>query len=126
MAAVFLAPLYLLCNAYIVYWMIRWLRAAVPALGAGAGLAVVLAVYFFLMLSLLTSFLIQSYPAKRYMKKISDQWLGSFAYILGITFLLDLIHRLFPGAGWRWQERRLPSGWLASSFMEFTMQNRFL
>ncbi len=94
MAAVFLAPLYLLCNAYIVYWMIRWLRAAVPALGAGAGLAVVLAVYFFLMLSLLTSFLIQSYPAKRYMKKISDQWLGSFAYILGITFLLDLIHRL--------------------------------
>lgn len=99
MAAVFLAPLYLLCNAYIVYWMIRWLRAAVPALGAGAGLAAVLAVYFFLMISLLTSFLIRSYPAKRYLKKISDQWLGSFAYILGITFFLDLVHRLL-GRTW--------------------------
>lgn len=94
MAAVFLAPLYLLCNAYIVCWMVRWLKAAVPALGAGAGLILVLTVYVFLMISLLTSFLIRSYPAKRYLKKISDQWLGSFAYILGITFLLDLLHRL--------------------------------
>ena len=95
MAAVFLAPLYLLCNVYIVYWMIRWLRAAAPVLGAGAGLIPVLAVYCFLMLSLLTSFLVRSYPAKRYLKKISDQWLGSFAYILGITLFLDLAHRVF-------------------------------
>ena len=95
MAAVFLAPLYLLCNVYIVYWMIRWLRAAAPVLGAGVGLIPVLAVYCFLMFSLLTSFLVRSYPAKRYLKKISDQWLGSFAYILGITLFLDLVHRMF-------------------------------
>lgn len=94
MAAVFLTPVYLLCNAYIIYWMIRWLDAAMPVLGRGAGLFAVLAVYGFLMISLLTSFLIIKHPAKRWMKRISDQWLGSFAYILGITFLLDLMHRL--------------------------------
>ncbi len=94
MAAVFLAPFYLLCNAYILYWMIRWLHAAVPVLGKGAGLILVLAVYSFLMMSLLTSFLVRQYPIRRYLKKISDQWLGSFAYILGITLLLDAGHRI--------------------------------
>ena len=72
MAAVFLAPFYLLCNAYILYWMIRWLHAAVPVLGKGAGLILVLAVYSFLMMSLLTSFLVRQYPIRRYLKKISD------------------------------------------------------
>lgn len=94
MAAVFLAPFYLLCNAYIIYWMLRWLQAAAPVLGTGVGLVPVLAVYGFLMVSLLTSFLVRRYPARRYLKKISDQWLGSFAYILGITLILDGGHRL--------------------------------
>ena len=94
MAAVFLAPFYLLCNAYILYWMIRWLHAAVPVLGKGVGLILVLAVYSFLMMSLLTSFLVRRHPTRRYLKKISDQWLGSFAYILGITLILDVVHRI--------------------------------
>lgn len=94
MAAVFLAPVYLLCNAYIIYWMIKWLNVTVPVLGRGAGLVAVLVVYVFFMVSLLTSFLMTKHPSRRCLKKISDQWLGSFAYILGITVLLDLLHRL--------------------------------
>lgn len=94
MAAVFLSPVYLLCNAYIVYWMIRWFRAAVPFLKNGIGLWAVLLIYSFLMVSLLASFLVRKHPAKRWLKKISDQWLGSFAYILGITILFDIGHRL--------------------------------
>lgn len=94
MAAVFLSPVYLLCNVYILYWMLRWFHAAVPFLGTGIGRLAVFLVYGFLMISLLASFIVRKHPAKRWLKKISDQWLGSFAYILGITVLFDAGHRL--------------------------------
>ena len=124
MAAVFLAPLYLLCNVYIVYWMIRWLRAAAPVLGAGAGLIPVLAVYCFLMLSLLTSFLVRSYPAKRYLKKIQRPVAGKlciysgklpFSWIWLTEFSKEpgwQTPGCIPEAGWRSAERLPLWEWL--------------
>lgn len=62
MAALFLAPLYILINAYVVRWMIRWMGACHRLFQTMAFRASFIGVYIILATALLTGFLIKSRP----------------------------------------------------------------
>ena len=59
MLAIFLAPLYILINIYIVRWMILWMGACAHFFQTFAFRACFAGVYIFLSTSLLTCFLIR-------------------------------------------------------------------
>ena len=63
MLAIFLAPLYILINIYIVRWMILWMGACTHFFQTFAFRACFAGVYIFLSTSLLTCFLIRKPPA---------------------------------------------------------------
>ena len=62
MLAIFLAPLYILINIYIVRWMILWMGACTHFFQTFAFRACFVGVYIFLSTSLLTCFLIRKPP----------------------------------------------------------------
>ena len=60
-----------------------------------AVLGVILVLYAFFALSLLTSFLIKRDPVHRILKVISNCWLGMYLYFLGFTAILVLLRFIF-------------------------------
>ena len=87
MLAIFLAPLYILINIYIVRWMILWMGACTHFFQTFAFRACFAGVYIFLSTSLLTCFLIRKPPA-----------LHRFLIVIVTTDLCRLIlkHTLHP------------------------------
>lgn len=62
MLAIFLAPVYILANVFTAYWLLRWMKEVHPLFRHPAVLGVILVLYAFFALSLLTSFLIKEIP----------------------------------------------------------------
>ena len=83
MLAIFLAPVYILANVFTAYWLLRWMKEVHPLFRHPAVLGVILVLYAFFALSLLTSFLIKRDPVHRILKVISNCWLGMYLYFLG-------------------------------------------
>ena len=96
MLAIFLAPVYILANVFTAYWLLRWMKEVHPLFRHPAVLGVILVLYAFFALSLLTSFLIKRDPVHRILKVISNCWLGMYLYFLGFTAILVL--RGLPGS----------------------------
>ena len=96
MAALFLAPLYILINAYVVRWMIRWMGACHKLFQTMAFRVTFVGVYIILATALLTGFLIQK-PVKlhRILKHIGNYFLGTFVYILMVIAVVDLGRLIF-------------------------------
>ncbi|MDO5136381.1 MAG: metallophosphoesterase [Eubacteriales bacterium] len=91
MAALFLAPLYILINAYILRWMCRWMGACHYLFQTPAFRILYIGFYAFLSSTLLTGFLIKKPAAlHRILKHISNYFLGTFLYILLTILLVDL------------------------------------
>ncbi len=90
MAALFLAPLYILINAYVVRWMIRWMSACHRLFQTMAFRASFIGVYIILATALLTGFLIKK-PANlhRILKHTGNYFLGTFIYILLVIAVVD-------------------------------------
>ena len=90
MAALFLAPLYILINAYVVRWMIRWMGAWHRLFQTMAFRASFIGVYIILATALLTGFLIKK-PANlhRILKHTGNYFLGTFIYILLVIAVVD-------------------------------------
>ena len=90
MAALFLAPLYILINAYVVRWMIRWMGACHRLFQTMAFRASFIGVYIILATALLTGFLIKK-PANlhRILKHTGNYFLGTFIYILLVIAVVD-------------------------------------
>ncbi len=87
MIAVFLAPLYLLFNAYIFRWLIRWMSSCTHHFQKPWLQGLVLAVYGFLALSILLAFF---WPA-RWLKSLSNLWFGTICYIFLVVVAADII-----------------------------------
>ena len=83
MLAIFLAPVYILANVFTAYWLLRWMKEVHPLFRHPAVLGVILVLYAFFALSLLTSFLIKRDPVHRILKVVSNCWLGMYLYFLG-------------------------------------------
>lgn len=102
MLAIFLAPLYILINIYIVRWMILWMGACTHFFQIFAFRACFAGVYIFLSTSLLTCFLIRKPPAlHRFLKNTANYFQGTFLYILIVIVTTDLCrlilkHTLHP------------------------------
>lgn len=91
MVALFLAPVYILINFYVVRWMIRWMSACHRLFRTTLFRATYIGIYIFLATALLTGFLIKK-PAglHRILKHIGNYFLGTFIYILLVIALVDL------------------------------------
>ena len=95
MLAIFLAPVYILANVFTAYWLLRWMKEVHPLFRHPAVLGVILVLYAFFALSLLTSFVIKRDPVHRILKVISNCWLGMYLYFLGFTAILVLLRFIF-------------------------------
>jgi hypothetical protein len=91
MIAIFLSPIYILINIYVVRWMLRWMGACHHLFQSTFFRAVFIGLYIFLASTLLSGFLIRK-PVwlHRLLKKISNYFLGTFLYILMVIALVDI------------------------------------
>lgn len=86
MGAIFLSPLYILLNIYVLWRLLRWMSACSRHFdNRGVWIAVIL-IYTLLATTVLTGFLITREPLHHWLKMIGNYWLG----ILGITLLVLL------------------------------------
>ena len=91
MAALFLTPLYILINFYVVQWMIRWMGTCHRLFQTMAFRITFVGVYIILATALLTGFLIKKPAAlHRVLKHIGNYFLGTFLYILMVIAVVDL------------------------------------
>lgn len=104
MTALFLAPIYILINIYVVRWMILWMGACSYLFQSVFFRAFFIIVYILLSTSLLSGFLIKRPAAlHRLLKKTGDYFLGTFFYILLVILFMDagrLILRYVFHASW--------------------------
>lgn len=101
MAALFLAPLYVLINLYIFLRLIRWLRAMSPFFKNRSPLALIAIVYILLASSMLIGFLLPHGGPESIFKQIGNYWLGVLLYTILtlagaelIRFILRKIKRI--------------------------------
>lgn len=95
MTAIFLAPVYILINLYVVRWMIRWMGACHHWFQSFAFRAAFVGIYIFLATTLLTGFLIKKPPMlHRILKNIGNYFLGTFLYIILVIIVVDLARLL--------------------------------
>lgn len=94
MIAVFLSPLYILFNIYIVCWLLSWMGACHRLFQKKWMKGTVIILYVFLASSILTAFLLPASPVQRLLKLISNYWLGTLLYIVMIVVIADLIRHV--------------------------------
>ena len=94
MLAVFLSPLYLLFQAYILLWLYAWADSCSPALHSPLFRVPVTVLYLFFAISPLTGFLITKEPFHHFLRVISNYWLGTLEYILLFILVFDGIRRV--------------------------------
>lgn len=91
MVAVFLAPVYILANAYVVRWIIRWMGACNHFFQSMIFRVLFIGLYIFLASTVLTSFLIHKPEMlHRILKNISNYFLGTFLYIILVILIVDI------------------------------------
>lgn len=89
MIAVFLSPLYLLLNAYLVYRMLRWFVTLNSFLGKPGFVIPFLILYVLLCLTPLAGALLKK-RLQAVTKRISNYWLGILMYLLMFIITADL------------------------------------
>ncbi|MDD6614798.1 MAG: metallophosphoesterase [Lachnospiraceae bacterium] len=94
MAAVFLSPLYLLLNAYLVFRMLQWFRTLSGFMGTLWFVVPFLAFYILLCLTPLTAVLFHG-RLQILTRRISNYWLGILMYFLILLFTSDLIWLIY-------------------------------
>lgn len=94
MLAVYLSPVYVLANVYLLIRMQRWLGACSPLFRKKGLCVAVSLVYIFLAASLLIAFFLPSGPVRRILKLISNYWLGILLYSLLAVLVADLVRLL--------------------------------
>lgn len=91
MIAIYLAPIYLLINLYILRWTYLWMGTCHSLLRTLAFRLVFAVIYVFFSTSLLTGFLIKKPRSLHRMLKIAGNYfLGIFLYTLVIILMADL------------------------------------
>ena len=91
MIAIYLAPVYLLLNLYILRWAYLWMGSCSSILRTLAFRIIFAGIYVILSTSLLTGFLIKKpRSVHRALKITGNYFLGIFLYILMIVMVADL------------------------------------
>nr|WP_317282721.1 metallophosphoesterase [uncultured Sellimonas sp.] len=91
MIAVFLAPLYLFVNIYILRWLLRWMEACHHHFKKRWVRVTVIAVYMFVAFSLVLAFFCPPGKLQRVLKYLSNYWLGTMIYIVLVVIIVDII-----------------------------------
>ena len=101
MIAVCLSPLYLLLCAYVFYRLQTWLERCLPWLGRKRVWIPVAVAYAFVAFSILTAFLLEPSPVKRFFKQFSNTWLGLLLYALLVIGMADLLRLALKSLSFR-------------------------
>lgn len=91
MIAIYLAPLYLLLNVYLLFRILKWLETYHVYFKKKWIKAVLVMIYVFFAFSILIAFLIPQGRMRRVMKLISNYWLGVLMYLALTILIADLI-----------------------------------
>ena len=91
MIAILLSPLYLLLNFYILRWLIRWMGACHHHFKKKWPRIIIIVLYIFVSTSLLTAFFLPAGNFRRFMKLLSNYWLGTLLYIILTVVIADII-----------------------------------
>lgn len=92
MTAIFLSPVYILINVYVILRSLHWMNACHTFFRSSLFRIVFVVVYVLLSSSVLTGFLIKK-PASLHwlLKNISNYFLGTFLYILLVLLIADVL-----------------------------------
>lgn len=107
MIAIYLAPLYLLLNAYFLFRILKWLETCHVHFKKKWIKAVLIMIYAFFAFSILTAFLLPQGTMRRVMKLISNYWLGVLMYLALTVIIADLI-RLDPDLSCKSRSGKVP------------------
>lgn len=94
MIAIFLAPLYILLNAYLLYRIHRWLGVCHTFFQKKWVQITGTAVYTFSATAILTGFLLPSGQIQRFLKLMGNYWLGILLYLILVIAGADIIRLL--------------------------------
>lgn len=101
MIAVFLSPVYIAVNIYMVIRLLRWMGACHTRLEHPVVWGLIITIYTFFALSPLTGMLITAEPAHRLLKFIANYWTGIM--LIGAVFLAigDLLRFVLNRTVWK-------------------------
>ena len=100
MILLIIIPVYISLNLYILHRVHKWLTACSERFHSGKFAVPYIVIYSLLALSLLFAFLLPSSELQVLVKRISNYWLGTFAYILifiAVADILRLVLKKIPG-----------------------------
>lgn len=91
MIAVYLSPVYMIANSYLLIRIHRWLGASSPLFRKTWMRVGISLIYVCLAASILIAFFLPPGPARRIVKLVSNYWLGILLYLLLAVLMADLI-----------------------------------
>ena len=100
MILLIIIPVYISLNLYILHRVHKWLTACSERFHSRKFAVPYIVIYSLLALSLLFAFLLPSSELQILVKRISNYWLGTFAYILifiAVADILRLVLKKIPG-----------------------------
>lgn len=101
MIAIFLAPFYILLNAYILMRLLRFFGAIHERLKHPVIWTVSIIIYVFFMLTPLTGYIVQTEPWHHALKSMSNYWLGVLAISLITTIIFDVARLILNRTKWK-------------------------
>lgn len=91
MIAVYLSPVYMIANSYLLIRIHRWLGTCSPLFRKTWMRVGISLIYVCLAASILIAFFLPPGPARRIVKLVSNYWLGILLYLLFSVLMADLI-----------------------------------
>lgn len=98
MIAVYLSPLYILLNIYLLQWIFRWMGTLSPVLRAFPVRTVLGAAYLVLALTLLIGMVLPQGQLRRAVKLTGNYWLGVMLYLFLTLAAADVLYLLLRRA----------------------------
>lgn len=91
MLALYLSPIYILVNLYILRWLLKWMHACSRRFKKKWVRIIVISTYIFFSTSMLTGFLLPKTELQRILKLIGNYWLGVMLYTILTVSIVDFI-----------------------------------
>lgn len=99
MIALYLAPVYLLINGYLLFRILKWAGICAAVFRKRPVRIVVSLVYAFFVFSIPAAFIMEAGQARRIMKLISNYWLGVLLYLVLAVMIADIVRMILCLAG---------------------------
>lgn len=106
MVAVYLSPIYIIVNGYLLVRILKWLGVCSPLFRKTWMRMGISLVYLCLASSILIGFLLPAGPARRIMKLTGNYWLGILLYLLLAVLAADILRGVLFLIGKKRRARR--------------------